>query len=48
MNAANVWNVDTGVAFYGKLTGMNVDTKTYYQSDLIRTLYPNEKGRNPF
>jgi len=46
MHAANVWNIDTGVAFFGKLTGMNVDTKAYVQSDMIRTLYPNEKGRN--
>jgi len=46
MHAANVWNIDTGVAFFGKLTGMNVDTKDYVQSDMIRTLYPNEKGRN--
>ncbi|MFV0540212.1 MAG: metallophosphoesterase family protein [Aestuariibaculum sp.] len=46
MYAANVWNVDTGVAFFGKLTGLNIDTKTYEQSDPIRELYPNEKGRN--
>ncbi|MFI1773194.1 metallophosphoesterase family protein [Thalassobellus citreus] len=46
MNAANVWNVDTGVAFSGKLTGMNIDTKAYLQSDNIRDLYPDEKGRN--
>lgn len=46
MHAANIWNIDTGVAFSGKLTGMNIDTKTYLQSDNIRELYPNEKGRN--
>lgn len=46
MHAANVWNIDTGVAFFGKLTGMNINTKVYVQSDMIRTLYPNEKGRN--
>ena len=46
MNAANVWNIDTGAAFYGKLSGMNIDTKEFFQSDIVRTLYPNEKGRN--
>ena len=46
MHAANVWNIDTGATFYGKLTGMNIDTKAFYQSDVVRTLYPNEKGRN--
>tara|TARA_R110002050_G_scaffold157357_1_gene285922 strand:- start:14833 stop:15564 length:732 start_codon:yes stop_codon:yes gene_type:complete len=46
MHAANIWNVDTGVAFSGKLTGMDIDTKAYLQSDNIRDLYPDEKGRN--
>ncbi len=46
MHVANVWNIDTGVAFYGKLTGLNIDTKAYVQSDSIRSLYPNETGRN--
>ena len=46
MNAMNVWNVDTGAAFKGKITAMNIDTKTFYQSDNLPKLYPNEKGRN--
>lgn len=46
MNFANVWNVDTGAAFTGKLSILNVDTKEYWQSDALPTLYPNEKGRN--
>jgi serine/threonine protein phosphatase 1 len=46
MHAANVWNIDTGATFYGKLTGMNIDTKAFYQSDVVRTLYPNEKAIN--
>ncbi|MDO6595396.1 metallophosphoesterase family protein [Oceanihabitans sp. 2_MG-2023] len=45
-NAVNVWNVDTGVAFKGKLSALNIDTKAYFQSDPVYTLYPNEKGRN--
>ncbi len=46
MHAANVWNVDTGATFYGKLSGMNIDTKVFFQSDVVRTLYPDEMGRN--
>ncbi|GAB5400912.1 MAG: metallophosphoesterase family protein [Aureisphaera sp.] len=46
LNFANVWNVDTGIAFTGPLTIMDVDSKEYWQSDPAYTLYPNEKGRN--
>jgi serine/threonine protein phosphatase 1 len=46
MNAVNVWNIDTGAAFYGKLSLLDVDTKEYWQSDVVKNLYPNEKGRN--
>ncbi|MEN8775516.1 MAG: metallophosphoesterase family protein [Polaribacter sp.] len=46
MNALNIWNVDTGAAFKGKLTAINIDTKAYFQSDDLPSLYPNEKGRN--
>lgn len=43
---ANVWNIDTGAAFKGPLTIMDVDTKEYWQSEPVFTLYPFEKGRN--
>jgi serine/threonine protein phosphatase 1 len=46
MNAQNVWNVDTGAAFYGKLSCIDIDTKEIFQSDAVQTFYPNEKGRN--
>lgn len=46
MNAINVWNIDTGAAFTGKLTVFDVDTKQYWQSDNVYKFYPNEKGRN--
>jgi serine/threonine protein phosphatase 1 len=46
MNAANIWNVDTGAAFKGKVTAMNIETKAFFQSDALPALYPNEKGRN--
>ncbi len=46
MQACNVWNVDTGAAFYGKLSIMDVGTKEYWQSDSVKDFYPDEKGRN--
>jgi serine/threonine protein phosphatase 1 len=46
MNAINIWNVDTGAGFYGKLTILDVNTKEFWQSDTVQTLYPDEKGRN--
>ncbi len=46
MNAQNVWNVDTGACFYGKLSCIDVDTKEVFQSDVVQSFYPNEKGRN--
>ncbi len=46
INVANLWNVDTGAAFTGKLTVLDINTKDYWQSDRVMELYPNEKGRN--
>jgi len=46
MHAVNVWNVDTGAAFTGRLSALNVDTKEFWQSDTVQNLYPGEKGRN--
>lgn len=43
---ACVWNMDTGAAFKGPLTIMDVDTKEFWQSEPLNQLYPNEKGRN--
>ncbi|MEO5776950.1 MAG: metallophosphoesterase family protein [Flavobacterium sp.] len=43
---ACLWNVDTGAAFTGPLTIMDVDTKEYWQSEPLKDLYFNEKGRN--
>ena len=42
----SVWNVDTGAAFQGSLTIMDVDTKEFWQSEPLPDLYPDEKGRN--
>lgn len=43
---ASVWNMDTGAAFKGPLTIMDVDTKEFWQSEPLPSLYVNEKGRN--
>lgn len=46
MRRCNVWNMDTGGGWGGKLTIMDVDSKEYWQSDLVSDLYSNELGRN--
>lgn len=43
---ACVWNIDTGAAFLGSLTILDVDTKEFWQSEPLPNLYPTEKGRN--
>ena len=43
---ACIWNVDTGAAFNGPLTIMDVDSKEFWQSEPLPNLYPTEKGRN--
>jgi serine/threonine protein phosphatase 1 len=43
---ANIWNVDTGAAFKGSLSIMDIETKQIWQSDSLPTLYPDEDGRN--
>lgn len=43
---SSIWNVDTGAAFTGPLTIMDIDTKEFWQSDPLPELYPDEKGRN--
>ncbi len=46
VNKACIWNVDTGAAFKGPLTILDVETKAFFQSDPLPSLYPNEIGRN--
>ncbi|CEN43842.1 Diadenosine 5',5'''-P1,P4-tetraphosphate asymmetrical hydrolase (fragment) [Capnocytophaga canimorsus] len=46
MNAFGVWNVDTGCAFKGKITVMDIQTKQFWQSDPVWQCYPDEQGRN--
>jgi len=42
MHKCNVWNLDTGGGRNGKLTIMDINSKEYWQSDLVKELYPNE------
>ncbi|MEO8404581.1 MAG: metallophosphoesterase family protein [Chitinophagaceae bacterium] len=46
MHACNMWNLDTGAAFYGRLSAMDTATEKLWQSDIVKQLYPAEKGRN--
>lgn len=46
INKACVWNIDTGAAFKGSLSILDVDTKDFWQSDPLPQIYPYEKGRN--
>lgn len=46
MQANTVWNVDTGAAFFGKLSALDIDSQEVFQSDILMELYPDEKGRN--
>ncbi|PKD21520.1 metallophosphatase [Salegentibacter salinarum] len=43
---ANIWNVDTGAAFMGKLSAIDVNSKEIWQSEPVFKLYPDEEGRN--
>jgi serine/threonine protein phosphatase 1 len=46
VQSANIWNMDTGAAFNGKLSVMDIETREFWQSDMLPQLYPTEKGRN--
>jgi serine/threonine protein phosphatase 1 len=46
MNAGNIWNIDTGAAFKGKISAIDITTKEIWQSDTLPALYPDEMGRN--
>lgn len=46
MQGCNVWNIDTGAAFTGKLSIMDIDTRECWQSDPVKDFYPGETGRN--
>jgi len=41
----NVWDLDTGGGWAGVLTIMDIETKQWWQSDPVYTLYPDVRGR---
>lgn len=41
----NVWFLDQGGGWEGKLTIMNINTHEFWQSDVVKTLYPECRGR---
>ncbi len=45
-NWQNIWNMDTGSAFKGRVSMMDIETKEIFQSEPSYKLYPNEMGRN--
>ena len=47
-NYVNLWNVDSGCGWSGKLTAMDVNTNEYWQSDFSKDLYPEERGRGVY
>lgn len=46
VNRANVWNMDTGAAFKGPISAMEINSGDIWQSDPVFKLYPGEDGRN--
>lgn len=46
IQAENLWNMDTGAAFKGPLSAMDVDTKELWQTQAVCLYYPDEAGRN--
>jgi len=47
-NFKNVWFLDTGGGWEGKVTIMDVDTKEFFQSDRSSDLYQESKGRKGY
>lgn len=45
VRACEVWNVDQGSGWGGRLTLMDVDTKEFWQADRSVDLYPEHRGR---
>jgi serine/threonine protein phosphatase 1 len=46
VHACEVWLMDTGAGWHGKLSMMNIDTKEIFQSDPVPDLYPKHMGRS--
>lgn len=46
IKAINIWNIDTGAAFKGPLTALEINSKEIFQSQPVYEYYPDEVGRN--
>jgi serine/threonine protein phosphatase 1 len=46
IKGGNAWNLDTGAAFTGPVTIMDIHSHQTWQSDPVQELYPGESGRN--
>lgn len=46
INHLNIWYMDTGGGWEGVLSVMDIDTKEVWQSDIVKDLYPETRGRN--
>jgi serine/threonine protein phosphatase 1 len=45
LHVCNIWDLDTGAGWTGRLTIMDVETKEYWQSDPSPQLYPGVQPR---
>jgi serine/threonine protein phosphatase 1 len=45
IQACEVWLMDTGAGWHGRLSMMNIETKEMFISDPVPTLYPGVEGR---
>ena len=48
VKACEIWDLDTGGGWSGKLTIMDLETKEYWQSDFCYNLYPESNGRDDY
>lgn len=48
VKVCNVWLLDSGAGWNGRLSMMNIETKEVFQSDSVPELYPGVKGRKKF
>lgn len=46
LHSCNVWALDTGAGWSGKLTIMDIDSHEYWQSDFVPELYPHIRARH--
>jgi len=48
IHVCNIWDLDTGGGWHGKLTIMDLDTKQAWQSDYVADLYPESESRRDY